>query len=325
MSTALGEFLARQLQRLPGRWGLRIDGNRGWIRCPFHKNGNENTPSFVINLENSEDGRAGQGHCFGCKTNRSWNSYSRNDEVVVTGIADTLKLQPLRRSLVTAGDGQMIEDEEIPLPDLKAMLPWPVERDWRGISGKLLNKVGGHLEFVRDTERLYLPVWQRNEIVGGIHCHLYRRKDGRSYINTDGQWSLTALFPYDYVRDLIKKNQLKVLVLGEGPRDALNPLQYDIPTLALLGTGSWSKTKLILVTSLIALGIDHIVLAFDPDEAGRLATQTIKADLTGLVRLSQMHFQPEVRNTKGKLRTAKEDLGNMRRSKIDELVDLVYG
>ena len=74
----------------------------------------------------------------------------------------------------------------------------------------------------------------------------------------------------------------------EGPRDALNMLQYGFPALAILGSHNWSQFKTDLV---LLLNPSKIIFAFDNDEAGNLALEQISPYFKGYQDVLQLQFK----------------------------------
>lgn len=190
--------------------------------------------------------------------------------------------------------------------------PWD-DTPWRTISAELVQKLGGQREYSRFGEKLLLPAYQNGELKGNIHCALQR--SDLSYIYDAGPWNLTTLFPYDYTRKILKRSQRRVILIGEGPRDALHLLDYDVPTLANLGgVYSWSKAKAELIAF---LNPELIILAFDPDEIGKKLYHKAREDLRLVAPVKRLKFR------KGRKGRQKEDPGNMAESRIYKLYNFI--
>lgn len=271
------EFVVTQLRKLPQSRGLTFKGQNAWIRCPHHSKGRENTPSLSINLENKSV-PIGTFHCLSCGVHGNYNK-----------IAKDLGIKELKN--ISDYDGDYIEisnkDEEEFFGSLeenstKNMQNWDPKVNWRGISGKLLHKIGAKLEYnnIGKDNQLYLPISVFGEEIGGINCILDRKSSKiRAYFNSSDLKSKKALFPYDYV----KKRNKGIIIISEGPRDVLNLNQYGLSALAILGTRSWSDYKKDLILS---LNPKKIILALDPDEAGEKATRRIYRDFKNFVKVT---------------------------------------
>jgi hypothetical protein len=283
-SFALSQHVNQELKKLSTRWEGSTKGTRFWIKCPYHAGGQEQTPSFAIDLERrvTPNGtfEPGSAKCFGCgKFNANWN---------IT--ADALGLEKIGKEslekthlLLDEANDQLLLDQFKKLRKTNAnekpnisedTIPWDRNQDWRGIKGSLLQKVGARQ--IRNSygkKMLYLPTFVHKKHIGGIRAKLVKINGSLSYLNTSGTWTKSkGLYPYDFTKAFIKKHKLHTIMLVEGPRDALASLQYGIPAVAILGTGNWDEIKADLI---LDMGIDRIIAALDPDKAGRKATRNI--------------------------------------------------
>ena len=284
-----GSWVLQQLRRLDYRYGMKVINDKAWIRCPFHSNNGhlERTPSLVINLDSSLKYKTGTFHCFGCNETGDWNK-----------LAEKLNLEQVSEEEEQFNVGRLTQEDKDALfnsvekkRDIVSV-DWDKNDNWRGISGKLINAIGGQLtcdKWMTDTQ-LYLPVKVNKKEVGGIYCKIERKsKKERGYINTPGGWIKSrGLFPFDYTKQMLKEMDKKVLFLTEGPRDTLNLLQNGLPSLAILGSNNWSSKKLDILSF---LDLDRVVLAFDPDTAGQHAFKSVYKDLKRFVKLSKLEFK----------------------------------
>lgn len=281
-----------QLESLDPKYGMQSKGEDIWIRCPFHSGKSselENTPSCKINLSNPDFGW-GSFYCFACSKHGNWNDlaaaiglrgFAKKDQDDITKISIHNKRSDLGLS-DTNKYNLIVNDESI---------PWDANKDWRGISGKLVNKLGGRLIYskVVDDTQLFLPVFVNKKMIGGINCLIERpSKKVKAYFNTPGSWSNEALFPYD----IVKRMKSNILTIVEGPRDALNLIQHGLPALATLGASKWNQ-KLV---DLILFGLEPklILLGFDPDEAGRLATKRVKTAFKNLLPIKKIKMDKDI-------------------------------
>lgn len=266
--------IERELKKLPARFGLQRVGNDFKIRCPDHAGGNERTPSFIINGTNSSKFPIGSGHCFACGASYpSWKAtlsrlYGGEKSTLSNADVMDLSFYDFTKDLEQIFLSENIDIKEIQ-PELKATRPWD-DRNWRSIPSETMKAVGARLTFnPKYGERAFIPCYIHKKLVGGIFANL--KKNGkRNYFNTKGDWVNTILVFYDYVRKNFKG--LNTIVLVEGPRDALRLLSWGIPALALLGTAhAKNEYKYDLLSNFDNL--ENIILAFDGDEAGRMATK----------------------------------------------------
>jgi 5S rRNA maturation endonuclease (ribonuclease M5) len=327
------DYILRKLQELPPDRKLKIDpdGRRARITCHYHRlpDGNyEKTPSFFVNIQYSGKYKQGSGHCFGC-------GKSVKDFEAVLDPNWTPEEKPdlydeddgsVERLHNTYSDRLLLGDDKPPY-DLRAAMEWDPQEDWRGIPGKLMVALGAKMVFDPKMKILmaYLPCMVNGGHVGGVRARLEKRKGSLSYINVEGEWTKDyGLFPYDLTRRLIKKKGLDCVVPVEGPRDALNSLRYGIPALAILGSQNWSDTKAELIYN---LGVKRVISAFDPDKAGRLATQKLYASLGDELDVRRFGFEKymaQIEKETGKPLQESLDPGNMPLFVAEKLRAAVY-
>ena len=265
-------FVRQQLDAYSGAKKKLSDST--FVNCPFH---HEKTPSGRI-FHGDQTSNPGYFKCYGCGTTATWNN-----------LAPKLGLQGF-----TAPKPKDVYTDELPIllpkteeqqDEAKGTIiitgDVPRRKRWRTISTNLLTEIGAKLcrMHYKETnftteEYLYFPVVVRGKERGFIRARKRKLKGKPSYLNAPGAWSKHyGLFPLDYAIELMKTTTKNVLVLVEGPRDALRLLSYGIPAVAILGTQSWSDRK----TKMLALsGVDTVVLVFDGDAAGKKARKVIR-------------------------------------------------
>ena len=118
------------LNSLAPFYGLRINGDSAWIKCPWHKGGNERTPSLKINL-NGMKAPIGAFYCFACKEHGNWDKLA--DELNIKYKSFEKDVENLPDDLDTdlfPSDSQFENDSY-----------WPKSLNWRGIKGQLLHEL----------------------------------------------------------------------------------------------------------------------------------------------------------------------------------------
>lgn len=294
-------FYQNFVQSLPSAAGVEIHRDFAFIRCPFHKGGQERTPSMKLSFVAGKRYQPGSGRCFACN-----HTFTLDEIASAWGLkgyaASNISSEIILEVSDSDTDVMLGKAKETFGLDMSSMLPWDKTLDWRGIKGTLVSKVGGRLYSNPDirANQLYLPVFVDFMHIGGIRANIVKQGK-RNYFNTKGSWASDVLFPYDYVKE---HSSSRIIVLVEGPRDALNLLQHGIPALALLGAGNWCKRK-----ELLTLGLDpkFVVTALDPDEAGIAGTKKIFASLQNLVDIKMFKM------------TEGEDPGNLSLVRIKHL------
>jgi len=302
------EFYKAFINQLPSEAKAQFRGKYALIVCKWH---NDHSPSMKVSFVPGARYQAGTGKCFSCGKTASMNdiaaayglpgyvssTVSTPEEVITTISQDEV-------------DEMLGHNDKTYGLDLSTMTPWKSKEVWRGISGKLVRNVGGHVFFNEKFRgsQLYLPCHVNDVHIGGIRANIVKRGKA-NYFNTDGGWTSKVLYPYDYVRDNFSNS---TVVIVEGPRDALNLLQHDIPALALLGAGTWNKIKELLVLS---LDPTRVITALDPDQAGNLGTVKINKTLKDVLDVKRFKMCPEDKEAG----IEKEDPGNLTLDRINQL------
>ena len=329
MSDTFSEFIRAELEQLPAERGAQFrgldDSRTCWLKCPWHGDGKDNTASLKVNLTGQY---VGSWVCFGCFIHRDgvpkprggkWSelasklgmkggSPASDDEIQVPRIRDAL-----RETLLGETDSNSESNKKRVL--VKKSPKFPIKERWRGINGWLLHAIGARVVFDEHGSHVYLPIKMGREWCSGIYCTWDKQQ--LAYINETDPRIKRALFPYNYVVRLLRQmpKRARYLVLCEGPRDALNLLQYGIPALAVLGGITvWTSAKAEAVAE---LNPRLVVLAFDPDEVGKALTTVAKLDLAGygfLLRRFRMHYRVDADGRK-----RKEDPGNLGETRMLEI------
>lgn len=273
------DLIKAEIEKIPGE---KKKGDKyTFILCPWHS---EKTPSARVWHDN------GYFKCYGCGHKAKWNDLAAQMRLQQFG-KDAVKLssQSVPKTdldrFESLLDTKVSNDEDLQLYDLDSLSALEyaglTARRWRGYDFDFLKKVGVKIALVKETGRyyMYLPINIRGKTRGYIKAQFKKPSSKKipSYINSKGSWSLhSGLFPYDYAVQVMRDGGWKTLVLVEGPRDALRLLRFGIPAICIMGTHSWSVRKL---RWLEFSGATRIILMFDGDAAGKLATRLIKTGL----------------------------------------------
>lgn len=300
-------YVRKILSEAPPRWfddphRRGLEKSQVFIRCPIHKGGNERTASLNIYLERHRHYAPGDGKCMGCKRQFKWGDVFKyvTGQELADHESDDYTYDIFSDAVLKEIDGGE-EGARDPL-GYSLMHPWPTNEDWRTISGELVNIVGGRLmmytfpESRDQIQNLFLPAFINKKLYGGVRCNIVK-SGKRNYFNTPGTWSLShGIFPYDYTSLMLRVKKFTCLVLVEGPRDALNCIQYGIPAMCLLGASAWSDQKADLI---IRTGAQNIITAFDPDEAGDMLTRQVYAGLRDEINVQRFGFPRDITTPNG--------------------------
>jgi hypothetical protein len=272
MVTRTSNFFINELNRLPPNRGLYFDNKGGWIRCPFHNNGMESTPSLKITVDNGK--YQGAAYCFGaCHKGYGWNT-----------LAKALKLKTISSENKASAVGFSFKkfEEENHLPDFSKMIPWNATKDWRGINAKTLLRFNTKVTtFGKDQINLLFPVSVHGQDVGfirALHEKPRRTKDGKkehTYFNMEGEWASSSLFGFDVALrrvHILRRLGKKVVVwVVEGPRDTMNVAQHGGVVVGLIG----SNVNARKISLIMDLDPDVIIIATDNDPAGDHAAELL--------------------------------------------------
>jgi DNA primase len=264
------------LEKLPGP--RRASGDNIYISCPFH---DETKPSLGVFLGEGMSLPLGTFNCLGCGVHGNWNKLAAK-----LGLPQ-FKSQQFSDAAGTLSEHYLAEvQEELlgaeeTLENLVAKMgrcqlhTWPVDRKWRGYSGRMIQQVGGHLLYDSRlrTVVLFFPINIYGKVVGGVKAYLEAQRHGPNYLNTRGKWvEKYGLFPYEYTRQALQRWGDRYVVIVEGPRDALRLLRLQIPALAILGAHNFSEHKAVLID---ALDPCKVYVLPDNDQGGDKMAKTV--------------------------------------------------
>ena len=272
------EHILVQLRGLPAHRMLSIKGNRAVIRCPFHANGFERTPSLGVLLEDKGTVPAGAWHCFGCGKHGHFNTLASE---LGMKLLSRRSERESRSSVLSWGDSF----KESPVPK-ENVFKWPKSMSWRGMPGVLLGKFGAESVCVGSSFLIRLPVTYFDNRVGHIDCTLDKSPNGRSYINSPGPWISSNLFGFDQSRPGGFKG--RPLWIVEGPRDALNVHAAKCRAVALLGASSINADK---INRIQEIDPPVVVIATDSDDAGDRAAAALTDLLSSLYPVRRYLFK----------------------------------
>lgn len=248
------------------------------IRCPYHSGGQERTGSLQINLTKT-DVPVGYWNCLACPEKGPWNK-----------LAEKLGLKTLAAAdKVHAASGFSFTAEEVEdMPDLKKLLPWPLE-SWRTINRETARLYDVRALFRRRELTAFIPVYEYGKVVGGIYAAAKKltkeQKDRgmKSYIFTDGHWKNNVLFGFDIARKRLKavNDGLRIVWIVEGARDAMKITMLGGVAVATLGSNFSPQQK----QKLDVLDPDLILIGADPDPAGDKLTAMIEAHYSNTLKI----------------------------------------
>jgi DNA primase len=299
--TDLTDFIVEQLNA-KGMIVFGADGNQENLKTYCFEGHDSKTPSLSIRRWD------GAFLCFGCHVKGpNWNALAAHinaDQLSDEAMPDPFLL--LNKKL----------EKRIQKAAAEVKVPWDVEpwtKAFRHVPLSTLQKLSA-LRWYDDTnpkdrcERVLFPVSMYGEIEGWVARRTDKAPPGQKldtpYRNAKHMSSAEALYPLDHVIGMKRR----VVVLVEGPYDAIRLVNYGIPALSILGTGNYHPDNRMHILN---AGARAVILAMDADEAGETARLDIAPSIREMFDLK--HFVcPD-----GK------DPGNMPKAYMDRLWRMV--
>ena len=269
---------------------FRNNGENVQTNCPFHKNGQERNPSFGVN------GEIDKCHCFSC----SWSGTIEEMISELYGYQDegkfgkrwlikrfnTIEIESrpnilenfggrkngnsvsLHRNSITdcnnkSGENNTFITEE-ELDKYRYIHPYLYER---GLTDEIIERFD--IGYDRERKEITFPVRDIEGKCVFIAGRSTERKFFRLPKGMDKPIYCSHLFRYGtYTRAYITESFLNCLTCWK----------YDKPAMALIGTGNRKQYEI-----LNKLPVREYILAFDPDEAGRKATERFRKNVRGKI------------------------------------------
>lgn len=267
---------------------FRNNGENIQTNCPFHKNGQERKPSFGVN------GEIDKCHCFACgwsgtieemiselfgyvddgKFGKRWlikkfNSIEietrpnimegfneRNNRLNDRNInrLDNLNNNPV--------DNTYISDKE--LDKYRYIHPYMYKR---GLTDEIIERFD--IGYDRERKEITFPV---RDIEGRCVFVAGRSVESKFFRLPKG---------FDkpiYCADKFRAGTYRTAYITESFLNCLTCWKYNKPAMAMIGTGNQKQYEI-----LNKLPVREYILAFDPDEAGRKATERFKKNVHGKI------------------------------------------
>ena len=269
---------------------FRRNGDNIQTSCPFHKNGQERKPSFGVN------GEIDKCHCFACgwsgtieemiselygyqdegKFGKRWLIKRFNTVEIETrpnilenfGGRKNGNSVSLHRNSITdcnnkSGENNTFITEE-ELDKYRYIHPYMYSR---GLTDEIIERFD--IGYDRERKEITFPVRDIEGRCVFIAGRSTERKFFRLPKGMDKPIYCSHLFRYGtYTRAYITESFLNCLTCWK----------YDKPAMALIGTGNHKQYEI-----LNKLPVREYILAFDPDEAGRKATERFRKNVHGKI------------------------------------------
>ena len=269
---------------------VRLNGENLQTNCPFHKNGQERKPSFGVN------GEIDKCHCFSCgwagtieemiselygyqddgKFGKRWlikrfntiEIESRPNILENFGGRKNGNSVSLHRNSITdcnnkSGENNTFITEE-ELDKYRYIHPYMYER---GLTDEIIERFD--IGYDRERKEITFPVRD----IEGRCVFVAGRSTERKFFRLPQGLNKPLYQGYRFV-----DGSYKICYVTESFLNCLTCWKYDKPAIAMLGTGNKKQYEI-----LNKLPVREYILAFDPDEAGRKATERFRKNVHGKI------------------------------------------
>lgn len=219
----------------------RIHSGYARIRCPYHKDGKERKPSMSILLESRGGVSAGFCHCFACGHKTNIKQLFIDIGLDLPRVTENHTEQ--QRKDITLTTTPALHKTQLPYRKSAYL-------ESRGIGAEVQEK----FRIYEKDKKVHMPVFDRS----GRYLYANARStvDKKFFVEEGATKTLWGIEEIDFTR---------AVAVCESQIDALSFWQVGFQAVATLGADN--------VSSLSALKkcTSTILLAFDPDDAGRRA------------------------------------------------------
>ena len=273
---------------------FRNNGDNIQTNCPFHKNGQERKPSFGVN------GKIDKCHCFACgwsgtieemiselygyqdegKFGKRWlikrfntveietrpnimEGFNGRNNITIRNINNIHRFKQHIQGDKSSEQysGEITEEE---LDKYRYIHPYMYER---GLTDEIIERFD--IGYDRERKEITFPVRDIKGRCVFVAGRSVERKFFRLPKGMDKPIYCSHLFRYGtYTRAYITESFLNCLTCWK----------YNKPAMAMIGTGNQKQYEI-----LNKLPVREYILAFDPDEAGRKATERFRKNVHGKI------------------------------------------
>lgn len=277
-------------------------GDNILVTCPHHDGGHENTPACNIYIGNDTKLPYGYFNCFVCGEKGSFLKFVAECFDAPESYAKSWLLKNFGGELIAKnlfmGDPIVLNrnkgvkkhlDESI-LDEYQTWTPYLAKR-------KLSREIC-ELFKVRYDPKYRQVIFPAYDIKGNLVMLTKRSIDTKTfYLDKDVEKPV-------YCLDYIMKNNIKTVLITEGPFDCLTGWEYGFPTIATFGKISDYQIEQINKSC-----INIIYAAFDNDAAGRSFLETLKRKLTKRILIIETKFPAN-----------KKDVNDLSKEELQEIV-----
>lgn len=268
---------------------FRNNGENVQTNCPFHKNGQERKPSFGVN------GEIDKCHCFACgwsgtieemiselygyqdegKFGKRWliKRFNTVEIETRTNIMEGFNARNTSNNRNTFNNGRyrvsgiqsdrhFITEEE--LDKYRYIHPYMYER---GLTDEIIERFD--IGYDRERKEITFPVRD----IEGRCVFVAGRSVERKFFRLP-----KGIDKPIYCADKFRAGAYRTAYITESFLNCLTCWKYNNPAMAMIGTGNQKQYEI-----LNRLPVREYILAFDPDEAGRKATERFRKNVHGKI------------------------------------------
>ena len=272
------------------------------VTCPHHDDGHEKTPACNIYIGNDTKLPYGYFNCFVCGEKGSFLKFVAECFDAPESYAKAWLLKNFGGELVAKN---LFMDEPIVLNRNKGIKKHLDEsvldqyQTWNPyLAKRKLSREICELFKVRYDPKYRQVIFPAYDIKGNLVMLAKRSIDTKSfYLDKDVEKPV-------YCLDYVIKNNIKTVLITEGPFDCLTGWEYGFPTIATFGKISDYQIEQINKSC-----INIIYAAFDNDAAGRSFLETLKRKLTKRIIVIETKFPAN-----------KKDVNDLSKEELQEII-----
>lgn len=259
------------------------------VTCPVHSNGHEHSPSCGISTVKKGDVPSGMVHCFTCGYTATLeemisNLFGRTDhgefgKQWLIGNFLTVSIET-RKDISLDLDRSTKPKKEVEFVSEEELAQYRYYHDYM-YKRKLTDEIIEMFDVGYDPEFVLKDSF--GNVKSKFECITFpvRDRDGNClFVARRAIHSKVFHYPSGVDKPLYGVYELpencREVIVCESIINALTCWVYGKPAIALLGTGSESQYKLLK-----NLSVRKLILALDPDDAGRRGTEKLKRNLKG--------------------------------------------
>ena len=272
------------------------------VTCPHHDDGHEKTPACNIYIGNDTKLPYGYFNCFVCGEKGSFLKFVAECFDAPESYAKAWLLKNFGGELVAKN---LFMGEPIVLNRNKGIKKHLDEsvldqyQTWNPyLAKRKLSREICELFKVRYDPKYRQVIFPAYDIKGNLVMLAKRSIDTKSfYLDKDVEKPV-------YCLDYVMKNNIKTVLITEGPFDCLTGWEYGFPTIATFGKISDYQIEQINKSC-----INIIYAAFDNDAAGRSFLETLKRKLTKRIIVIETKFPAN-----------KKDVNDLSKEELQEII-----